>query len=248
MTDTQPADEPGTRMVDVWVASLDGPLPLLEALASSLSGAERERAARYRFSRDARRFSATRGWLRLVLGAELAVPPGSVRLTEDGAKPRLANRTGPHFNVSHASELALIAVSSDPVGVDVEPVEHSRFDLGMVELACTAAEAEALDRLPVGHRALAFLRLWTAKEAYLKATGDGLSVEPPSVEIGLSQSENGAPVQAAGGTGDRQWWVRRLQPAYGYIGAVAAEGRDWQIRMRSTAELSLDGRGRVPIH
>ena len=238
MTHTRTADKPGTRTVHVWTAPLEGPPAFLGRLAASLSEHERERAGRFRFVRDARRFSAARGWLRAVLGAELGVPPGAVRLSEDGAKPRLVDESGLHFNVAHADDLVVIAVSSSPVGVDVEPVEPTTLDPGPVGVACTTAEAEALGRLAVEDQALALLRLWTAKEAYLKATGEGLSVPPSSVEVGLSRPEEGTPVQVAGDPGGGHWWVRELRPAAGFIGAVASEGPDWQVRLRSTAEIA----------
>lgn len=238
MTHTQTADAPGTRIVHVWAAGLDGPPALLGWLAASLSEHERERAGRQRFERDARRFSAARGWLRAVLGAELGVPPGTVRLTEDGAKPRLVDEPGLHFNVAHADELAVIAVSSSRVGVDVEPVEPTRLDPGLVGVACSTIEAEALGRLAVEDQALAFLRLWTAKEAYLKATGEGLSVPPSSVEVAWSRPEEAAPVRLAGDPSPGHWWVRELHPSAGFIGAVAGEGPDWEIRLRSTAEIA----------
>ncbi|MGH9177198.1 MAG: 4'-phosphopantetheinyl transferase family protein [Acidimicrobiales bacterium] len=225
----------------VWVAPLDVPLGRYGWLVASLSATERARAERYRFPRHARRFSAGRGWLRHVLGAELGVPAAAVRLGENGAKPHLLDDPGLHFNMSHAAELAVIAVASRPVGIDVEPVAHMRFDPGLVGLACTSAEAEELDRLPVEEQAVGFLRIWTAKEAYLKATGAGLSVPPSSVHVGSNRPAAGVAVQAAGDPGAARWWVRDLEPADGYIGAVATEGPGWEVVVHSTAVLTLEG-------
>jgi 4'-phosphopantetheinyl transferase len=203
------------RLVEVWVAPLQVPPADRAVLLATLTPAERARADRYRFPADARRFSVARGWLRQVLGAELGIPGPDVTFADTRGKPRLAPAGGPCFNLSHAGELVVIAISAGEVGVDIEPETSAPAALEAAAIACTPAEAAALDRLPAEQRPSAALRLWTAKEAYLKATGEGLSVAPDQIEIA-------AP-----------WTVRELRPAPGYVGAVAAEGDDWEVVLRS---------------
>lgn len=232
--------------VDVWVAPLDVPPPVLAALASSLGGAECARAERYRHPADARRFSAARGWLRHVLGAELGIAPPAVPVDDAAGKPRLAGGLAPCFNVSHAGELALIAVATGEVGVDVEPESAGPQGLDVLDVVCTRREAALLRRLPPAQRPHAFLGAWTAKEAYLKAIGVGLGVAPDRVHVGVLGEGGAVPVQAAGEGGPVRWWMRPLRPADGYVGAVVMEGRNWAVRLRSTAELPLvavTGRG-----
>jgi len=218
--------------VDVWVAPLDVGSERLRPLVASLSPAERARAGRYRFPGDARRFSAARGWLRHVLGAELGVDPAAVPLSEGPGKPRLAGGEGLRFNVSHARDLALIAVAACEVGVDVEHARDGPPGLDAVRLCCTPAEADAIERMPPGERADAFLRRWTAKEAYLKARGLGLAVPPDRVEIGAARAGGAVPVGVTGEPGPARWKVRELRPAPGYVGAVAAAGSDWDFRLQ----------------
>lgn len=184
-------------------------------LLATLTPAERARADRYRFPADTRRFSLARGWLRQVLGAELGIPAPDVTFADTRGKPRLAPVGGPCFNLSHAGELAVIAVCAGEVGVDIEPETSAPAALEAAAIACTPAEAAALSLLPPGDRGRAALRFWTAKEAYLKATGEGLSVAPDQVEVASP------------------WTVRQLRPAPGYVGAVAAEGEDWEVVLRS---------------
>lgn len=230
----------GGGAVDVWVAPLDVAPGVLEALVVTLSPAERARAARYRFSRDSRRFSAARGWLRQVLAAELGTHPAGVALSEAPGKPRLLEGPGLCFNVSHAHELALIAVAEREVGVDVEHVGAGHHGLEAARLACTPLEAAALEKLPPEERGAAFLRQWTAKEAYLKATGQGLAVAPHRVVLGSASAGAPAPAGVMGEPTPARWWVRELQPAPHYLGAVAAEGPDWVVNLRSAAELGLE--------
>ena len=225
--------------VQLWVAPLDVPGPVLARLATGLSAAECRRAERYHQAGSARRYVAGRGWLRQVLAAELGTGPGEVELVDGGGKPRLAG-VGPCFNLSRSGEVALIAVSPEEVGVDVEQVDGGRA-LEAAPLACTPPELAGLDRLPAGERAEAFLQLWTAKEAYLKARGVGLAVPPGQVELGPGPEDAAVPARLLGEVGPGRWWVRRLRPRPGFVAAVASEGRDWVIAVRDTADLPVEG-------
>ena len=191
-----------------------------DVLVATLAPAEHARADRYRFPDDARRFSVARGWLRHVLGSAVGIAPADISFDAGPGKPRLHAARGPCFNLSHAGELAVIAVSDTEVGVDVEHESSGPAALEAATVACTPAEAAVLDGFPLEARATAALRLWTAKEAYLKATGEGLSVPPGQVRIA-------AP-----------WSVRELRPAASYVGAVAAEGEDWEVVLRKPSPVS----------
>lgn len=222
--------------VEVWVAPLDVARSGLAALAATLDEHERDRVSRFRCADDARRYAAAHGWLRRILAAQLGVDPGGVTFAPGTGKPRLAGGAGPCFNLSHAGELALVAVARREVGVDVERrVDLEVVDLEVVDLAFTPREAAWVRSLAPGDQPDAFLRLWTAKEAYLKATGSGLSVPPSTVEVALPAGGDEPVRVARRGTG--RWWVRHLRPAPGYVAAVAAEGRDWAVRARRAADL-----------
>lgn len=227
---------PEDATVDVWVAPLDAPEPVAERLAAVLSPGELRRAARYRSAADARRFSAARGWLRHVLGTVLGLDPAAVPVTEGPGKPRLLTGGPPHFNVSHAGELTVVAVASFEVGVDVEHARSGWRWADVVAVACAPEEADALAAgVPGAEREEAFLAVWTAKEAYLKATGEGLAMAPDRVVVGRPSPERHTPVRVDGRPSP--WWVRQLRPADGYVGAVAAEGTRWRVRLRPAAVL-----------
>ena len=218
--------------IEVWVAPLDVPSSGVDQVTASLDDGERERATRFRFPGDARRFSLARGWLREVLGSVCGCSPASLSfVTGPNGKPALRGPSGPHFNLSHAGAVALIAVSGRPVGVDVEPLSNGHRWAEVAATACTASESAALGRLPAGQRGPAFLRLWTAKEAYLKGVGSGLTTPPDQLELGLC--EPGALHPAGPG-----WHVLSMEPAPGYSGAVAAEGDRWSVRLRSVDEVA----------
>src|SRR5689334_623579 len=104
---------------DVWVWSIalsSGPLP------SELTEEEKARAERYKVVSARQQFAIGRAWLRRLFGGYLQLPPNEVPITYSAAgKPILADSsTGLHFNISHSHELAVIAVATRPVGIDIE--------------------------------------------------------------------------------------------------------------------------------
>lgn len=226
---------PEDATVEVWPAWLDAPAAVLDRLAASLTPAEQRRAAAFRSAADARRFTAGRGWLRHVLGAVLGLRPAAVPVSQGRDKPRLLLAGPPRFNVSHAGELVAVAVASFEVGVDVEHLDAGRRWDDLVGVACSPEEAATLARLPTGEREAAFLAVWTAKEAYLKGTGEGLAVAPGRVSVGRPSPDLHNRVRVDGR--DSGWCVRPIRPADGYVGAVAGEGGRWRVRLRPTTDL-----------
>ncbi|MCU0826591.1 MAG: 4'-phosphopantetheinyl transferase superfamily protein [Tabrizicola sp.] len=163
----------------------DGDIALHQA-ASTLAKVELDRAAAFNFDRDRNRFVRARGFLRREVSAVLGYHP-----------EKLAIRIGPHgkpfvdghslgFNLSHSAGLAVLALNADgPVGVDVESLALVRNTADLCETCLTFAERNALKAAPDASRDSRFLAFWTAKEAAVKLTGTGWSVEPKTVELSL---------------------------------------------------------------
>ncbi|MBP2707753.1 4'-phosphopantetheinyl transferase superfamily protein [Microbispora sp. RL4-1S] len=147
-----------------------------------LSEAERRRAMRFAAPGERRRYVVAHAALRTLLGRLCGVPPERLAFgAEDGGRPRLDpsclppgdRKPPPDFNLSHSGDWALVAVAppGERVGVDVERI---RADLDHDELArrmYQPEEAARVSRAGLGE----YFRLWTAKEAYVKATGVGLA-------------------------------------------------------------------------
>jgi 4'-phosphopantetheinyl transferase len=227
----------GGAAVDIWAAPLDVPEPAAARLSAVLAPDERERAARYCFARDQRRFGLARAWLRHVIASYTGVRAEELRFSPGRhGKPELAGGgSWPRFNLSHAEELVVVAVGPREVGVDVEHLGAAHDWDGLLASVCTVAEASAILDQPHGRRPEAFLRCWTRKEAYLKARGVGLSQEPTSVQVDRSALSTGGPGPVGSPPGD--WWARELRPADGYIGSVVAETAGWRLRPRRLSEL-----------
>src|SRR5258707_8204663 len=91
-----------------------------------------------------------------------------------GGKPYLHGGSGIEFNLSHSHDMLVVAVSCTPLGVDLEAIRPVPYALTVAEHWFAPVEYAACLNLRGQDREFAFLRLWTRKEAYLKARGEGL--------------------------------------------------------------------------
>lgn len=221
--------------VHLWLANLDACDNRLRELGQLLSADELDRADKFYFERHRRRFTIARGTLRVILARYLTTEPQQVRF-EYGlrGKPSLATdlqSQGLQFNVSHSQDLALYGFTRDRrIGVDLEYLRPLPDAEQIAKRFFCAREFNAIRALPESERQIAFFRGWTAKEAYLKATGDGLGGSLDAVEVSLTPN---TPVRLLSVRGDERvgdrWRLHDLVPAPDYVATVAVEGRDWEI-------------------
>jgi 4'-phosphopantetheinyl transferase len=158
--------------IDVWSWDLDEPQDI-----RVLSRAERERAERFVFAHDRRRWSASRALLRLTLGRVLECDPSALEFVLDpGGKPRLAGADDLHFSLSRSRDQCLLAVTRcGPVGADVEILRPIPEALGIARRIFASDEAQALAQRPPDQLTAAFLKLWVCKEAIVKSSGTGIT-------------------------------------------------------------------------
>ncbi|WP_245982571.1 4'-phosphopantetheinyl transferase family protein [Trinickia fusca] len=167
--------------VELLRVSIDMHASLDARAYAVLADDEQARAARFLRREDALRHAAGRAALREALAARLAVPAHALRFVSDTTgRPRLAAPWDEQydFNLSHAGEYALIALSRRRrVGVDIEAWRDG-FDWRSVADSTFGPRDRAYvdARSPEAHRE-AFYAVWTAKEALLKALGAGMAVE-----------------------------------------------------------------------
>jgi len=87
-------------------------------------------------------------------------------------------------------------------------------------------EVAELRSLPPALRAEGFFLCWTRKEAYVKARGNGLQIPLKSFQVGLTPNEP----EYLNSADSERWMLRALRPAVGFVGAILAEGQDWELR------------------
>ena len=251
--------------IHLWRVRLDARGSSFDYLLGVLSDQERDRARRFRFERLQQQFTIAHGALRVLLGRYLAVAPERLRFDEGPhGKPQLAEVSASHgpaeagrhrssrdldeaglhasirFNLSHSDDLAVVAVAADrDVGVDIEalrPVPEieeiaRRYfsDREAIELLQSAGDARERN----------FFRIWTRKEAFIKAIGEGLSCPLDSFAVSFDR-EDAARVVELRGDADaaRAWQLHAFEPAPGYAGALAYRGD--RLRLRIFAPLDGD--------
>src|SRR5688572_1298842 len=143
-------------------------------------------------------------------------------------KPSISGKSGDEikFNFSHSSDLAVYAFSRGrEIGVDIELIQSFLIDEQIAAQCLTHRETEFLNMLPENSKAQFFFNCWTGKEAYLKASGKGLSFPANQVETLPSQN-----FSIMSGEDEREiygkegWSIRRLPSIEGYAAALAVEG------------------------
>jgi 4'-phosphopantetheinyl transferase len=210
--------------VHIWARSVrESALRVFDLLSED----ERSRAARFRRREDRERFVAARGFLRQVLAHYTASPPEALCFHQrPGGKPTLGADSEIAFSLSHSGAMVLVAITRDAaVGVDVEMIRA--FNVRQVARSCFSDdELEAVVSDSEADELNAFYRQWTLKEAYFKATGEGLCGSLRGVTI-RCLDEGEAWIDHGGSRDQTQasWSLRTLRPAGGYIAAVAVNAK-----------------------
>jgi 4'-phosphopantetheinyl transferase len=210
----------------IWQSRLDTLANELAGLAQLLSLDERERAARFRFERDRRRFVVGRGILRNILGNYLERAPEELSFVYGlCGKPHLPD-TAVQFNMAHSDELALIAVARcSAVGIDVERVRPVQDCERIMNSFFSTMEIAAISRLAPADRLLGFFTCWTRKEAYLKARGDGIGRELHRFSVSVVPGSPPRLHHVEGAAREKTRWSFHDVPlGAGYLGVVAFEG------------------------
>jgi 4'-phosphopantetheinyl transferase len=214
--------------LDVWRARLDEPSKAASE-AGVLSADEITRANRFHFEKDRNHFSRCRSALRGLLARYLEIPAVEIRFDYlRSGKPQLAGEQNPcglQFNVSHSAGIALVAVGSKRrLGVDIEKIRGDVDTAALAERFFSLRERAGLRALPDHLRVPGFFACWTRKEAFLKATGDGLSFPLADFSVTTHPDVDPALEEIRGDTEAReQWSLADLNVLDGYRAAVALD-------------------------
>ncbi|MDB9375841.1 4'-phosphopantetheinyl transferase HetI [Nodularia sphaerocarpa] len=214
--------------VHVWRINLDVPEAQRQNLLATLSGDEIARANRFHFLEHRQRFIAGRGILRSILASYLGIEPQQVLFDyQERGKPVLGDnltQSGLCFNLSHSQGLGLCAVNyHGEIGIDLEYIRPMSDVEALAKRFFLPREYELVRSLSADQQQEIFFRYWTCKEAYLKATGDGLA-KLEQIEILLSSTE---PAQLHT---SENWSLFELTPAQDYFAAVVVEGSGCDLK------------------
>ncbi len=185
----------------------------------------------------------------MILARYLRAEPENIELEYNlRGKPLLAGRfagSGLHFNLAHCDNLALLAIAPGRVvGVDLERIRAVDGADNTAACFCAPREMAEFQSLPAGERDAAFFRLWTRKEAWLKAVGDGIGESLDKVEVSFQSLEAPRIVRLLwrlrytsermefAGTDARTRICRR-------IGAARARPAHWLLEMENGGDVRL---------
>ena len=216
-------------MLDLWRIWLPAHRGLLPDLLAMLDAVEQRQYAAFQFNHLRERYAIRHGLMRVILSHYLAMPsPRQLELTTGlNGKPRLLNAPNPlSFNLTDSGDLAVLAVSAaGEVGVDVEQEQLDRPPLEILS-QLAPVERDTIAALPPHERPSALYRVWVRKEAYLKARGDGLSVDLRGFCVPvLRRAAPDWPMQAVCSSDERhQWRGLDFVPEPGWVGCVVTPG------------------------
>ena len=178
-----------------------------------------------------RRYIVAHGVVRKLLGGCLQRSAKELEFEfSTRGKPRLKN-ADVEFNLAHSDELGLLAVTRGTVvGVDVERIRPMPDGLDIAKRFFSAREVADFEPVVAEARDRAFFNLWTRKEAWLKATGDGIAESLSKVEFTFREGET-VRVIAIGGdvNAAKQWSLFALEPTTGYTGALAIPAQNVRL-------------------
>jgi 4'-phosphopantetheinyl transferase len=221
--------------VHVWAVSLDLDDRALQACECVLSPDEAARAARFVLLLHRTRFAAARGVLRTILSRYAGTEPAKIGFSYGArGKPRLSAesvRNGLEFNVSHAGDRALVAVTRGRgIGVDIESIGTRAHEADIARRFFTPGEDRTLRSADESARPALFAAFWARKEACIKASGLGLFLSLDSFDVSAGAREPRVVESAGGDTqGGRSWTLADVEAASGYAAACAVEGRGLRI-------------------
>lgn len=217
----------GADEAHVWRVSCASARVHLHAFQELLAEDERDRAARFHFEKGRENYIVSRGVLRELLGAYLAITPAEVCLVYSAhGKPDIdeTHQSDLRFNLTHSGDMVLFAFARNArIGVDVERCRPDFDGQRIADRFFTEAESSALRTVHESRRVHAFTQQWTRKESFIKAHGEGLSYPLDSFSVLENDDETLRLDIKPASTEPLKWHVRDLEVGDEYAAALAVE-------------------------
>jgi 4'-phosphopantetheinyl transferase len=212
------------NFVDVWIQNLLEDIDLKKA-TESLSSIESIRANQFKFEEDKNRFTAAHFFLRKTLSNYCGTEPGKIEITQEkNQKPILKKDCNPdkiYFNLSYRENFSLLAISNiECIGIDIERHRHIENIDDFSDNFFSKKERAFMNDLSSEEKQQCFFKLWTRKEAYIKAIGKGLSFPLQSFSVINSK---GDPLLSLPQYDKEEdfWKIVEIDTPIGFSGALA---------------------------
>lgn len=224
-------NQPGVT-VEIWSRRVSG-ADDFSLLLAYLDEIEKARYARFKNLTARDSFLVARGYLRHLLGNYLKIPPREVPiLSLDHGKPSLPAEIGLYFNLTHSHDLILYAFASEPVGIDIEFTDRKVDFDPVMRRFFSEREREDWRNNSIPSAAEAFFRGWTRKEAFLKATGEGIS-GLGHTEISFLPNNPKALLKRTDNLNIAEWRFHDFIPEKNYLASVAVKSSNARFVFRN---------------
>lgn len=213
-------------VVHIWLVNLKLAAEKITELYSLLNADEQRKAERFKFPMHRERYIVSRAALRKILSLYLLISPAAIEFSYgEHGKPYILHQPL-FFNMTNSNDFALYAISLEyELGIDVEGLTRAVDPLALAQSYFSLAEQSYLKQLSVAEQPLAFLKLWTAKEAFIKAIGKGLafplvkfSVDIEKERIAFIENEDVS-----------EWHLKLFSPAEDFTAALAWQGKETEV-------------------
>ncbi|NCO76739.1 MAG: 4'-phosphopantetheinyl transferase superfamily protein [Cyanobacteria bacterium] len=164
--------------VHIWMINIDNYREKINKFRDILSLDELEKANRFSLDKLKDSYQINRGYLRIILGNYLNIKPEEICFSyNQKGKPLLKGEiiNKINFNLSHKNNYTVYALSKNNIGIDLEQINDKVAIENIARRFFCQCEFNYLNNLPKREKPEYFFKLWTIKEAYLKAIGEGLS-------------------------------------------------------------------------
>lgn len=210
--------------IHIFRICINNQLEKLSFYTNLLDTEELLRAARFFRREDKERFIICRGALKQLLGSYLQTKPHTIKIIlNEQKKPVIKDSPYLHFNISHSQKCIAFAISDSSVGIDVEYINEN-FEFHAIAQTCFTI-TEMLSLNENCNPAYQFFKIWTRKEALLKADGKGLNDD-----MNKSDCLNDCSVNEIAGSGNDTYTINSFEIDKNYIAGIAYSGREKKLR------------------
>lgn len=194
-----------------------------------LSKDEQDRALKFYFEKDQKTYIFSRGILRLILGQYIGISPKTINLKYSSyGKPfidPLQNKNQLYFNISHTRQHILYAFTKNTeIGIDIEYLKSDIDYQSVAKNVFSTYEYQTITKAPLEKQCVLFYKIWTSKEAFLKAIGLGLSYPLSDFDVCVAENQTIKIRDIKYSSKEaKQWMLYSLTPCEGYISTVATK-------------------------
>lgn len=214
--------------IHVWAVPLwCDPEPYLPLL----SAAERDRSERLQILDHRRRYTIAHGALRAILAGYTGDDATDLQFrVGPRGKPYLSVHKQLFFNLSHSGQLAMVALANAEVGIDLEKMRHLESLRDIAQRYFSGSEYERLAQLQGEAQLRGFYRVWTCKEAFIKALGAGLSLGLDGFDVAVDGDMRFLAFRDRDDAPD-SWSLYDVSPGPAFAAALAIRGGPWRPRL-----------------